>query len=79
VSKAEQDPVSPFIGDLAVVFVIVELLNILCLLQSVPHIGQELFPFFHRLGHNGHSRISRLVRPDGRRIPTIDHPKGRIS
>jgi hypothetical protein len=32
VSKAKQDPVTHFIGDLAVVFVIVELLNSLCLL-----------------------------------------------
>jgi hypothetical protein len=61
VSKAEQDPVTHFVGDLAVVFVIVELLNSLCLLKSIPHIRQELFPFFHCLGHSGYARIPRLI------------------
>jgi hypothetical protein len=78
-SKAEQDPIAHSVGDLVVVLVVVGLLNSFCLLQPVPHISQELFPFFHRLGHSGHASIPGLIGPDLQRIPTIEHLKGRIT
>jgi hypothetical protein len=78
-SKTEQYPVAHYVGDLAVFLVVVALLDSLCLLQPEPYISQELFPFFHRLGHRCHASVPRFIGPDGRRIPPIDHPKGRFT
>jgi hypothetical protein len=79
VSEAEQYPVTDDVGDLTVFLVVVALLDILCLLQPKPYISQEFFSFFHRLGHRCHASVPRFIGPNGRRIPPIDHPKGRLT
>jgi hypothetical protein len=42
----------------AVDLVVVHLLGGLGLLEAEADVGEELFTFFHRLGHRSHSRVT---------------------
>jgi hypothetical protein len=79
VSEAKQYLVIDDVGDWTMFLVVVTLLDILCLLQPELYIRQEFFPFFHRFGHRCHASLPRFIGPHGRRIPPIDHPKGRLT
>ena len=60
---------------LAVVLVVVALVYRLCLLEEVANIHQQLVPFGHALRHDRHTRLARLVRPDGRRVVAVHNPE----
>ena len=77
-AKVEQDPVAHGVGDMAMLPVVVELLHSLGLLQPVPDVCQKLITLGHRLGHSSHTRVPRLIRPDGRRVMAVDHLEWRV-
>ena len=58
--------------------VIVRLLHRLSLLQTVAHVGQELVPVRHVLGHRCNSRLAWFVRADGGRITPVNHLEWRL-
>ena len=53
---------------------------LLCIRQRpAASIPQELLALGHCLGHSSHSRVPRLIRPDGRRVVAVDHPERRVA
>jgi len=64
--------------DLVVVLVVVPLVDCLCLLEAVAHVGQELIPLGHAPSHGCDARVARFIGPDGRWVVAVDDPERHI-
>jgi len=77
-TEAEEHPAPHGIGDVAVSFVVVALLDFLGLLKAMTDVGQERVTFGHCFGHSSHARVTRFIGSDGGRVAAVDHAKWRL-
>ena len=70
--KPEKGPVAHLVRDPPMASVVVAFLKSLRLFQPVPDVVEELRAFLHAVGDSRHPRLAWLVRPNGRRVSTID-------
>ena len=74
-SEAEKCPVTDDICHLPVMLVVMFLLHRLGLLQTMADVGEEGVTFLHVPGYGSDSRLTGLIRANGRRVTAVDHPK----